>query len=394
MKIFRESVPTLFLLGSFALASLSVGCSCNDDEKQKEKASARASVVPALPENIDEAFLKALTDASSDCKPAKGKKRINCNGGEKNAIVLSFNKGERKRATSLPTLTLALEDKDDKIQALSAGVLYASFRVGLGGAEEAKSLTKKEAQKLLEAALALPSTTSMQAIPAATHAMVLTDQAELLHKALESGVSTQVRTMSYRYLMVYGRLDAFEKVKELSRGPGAAIVLSAIESPRNMKNWSEAEQEAICPWAVSFLTDERSPVAGNATAALSKCAGEHLDTLLASVEKTLKEKKFSFIHSTALRDVCGSALKRSPAGASEEQCAQVRKLQEEAAKSVDVHARVRAMTLSALAYAWPDEQSLDLAQSLSSSEEPSVARAAAQAVERLTPRLQGSKPGP
>ncbi len=213
----------------------------------------------------------------------------------------------------------------------------------------------------------------MQAIPAAVHGVTLSGQTHLIHEKLTNDVPIQVRTMAYRYLMVYGRLEAFERIKELSSDPGMAVVLSSVESPRHMEDWTANEQEAICPWAVTFLEDDRAPVAGNAMAVLSNCAGEQLDALLERIDQTLEDEQFSFIHSTALRETCERKGKSKERDATARQCKHVRKLQERASLASEVQPRVRAMSLSNVAYTWPDKESLKLAK-----------------VARLEPQLESS----
>lgn len=369
--------------GCVALCLLLLGCTCSRKEEQPEKPAPAAPKKPELPADVDEDLLSALKEAAKTCTVATARQRITCNGGDKNALVLSFNKGERDRKKALPTFVHALQSKDEKLQALAAVVLYASFRTGLGPEAKKGTVKPATASALLDAALALPDSMAMQVIPAATHASTLAGKTDELTKALTQDVSIQVRTMAYRYLMVYGRLKAFETIRQLGSDPGAAVVLAAIESPRNMRDWTVEEQEAICPWAAGFLEDSRAPVAGNAMAVVSNCTGKELDQLLDRMDKTLKDKQFSFIHATALRDVCGSARERRESGATDEQCERVRRVQEKVVKDDDIQGRVRAMCLSSLAYTWPDEKSLKIARSLDGSDEADLARTAGQVVTRL-----------
>lgn len=366
-----------------AIVAFVTGCSCEREKKEEVKEAPATPQEPAIPADVDQELFKLLEQAAVDCKVADARQRITCNGGEKNALALSFNKGERDRIAALPTLVYALKSEDEKLRALSAAVLYASFRTGLGPQAKKGAVKSEAASDFLKVTLALSDPLAMQAIPAATHASMLAGNAKELIAALSPEVPVQVRTMAYRYLMVYGRLDAFETIRTLGSDPGAAVVLSAIESPRNMREWTSEEQEAVCPWAVGFLDDTRPPVVGNAMAVLSNCAGKELDELLERLEQTLKEKQFSFIHSTALRDVCGAARTRREKGATDEQCDKVRRLQEKALKDADVKGRVRAMCLSSLAYNWPDEKTLAVARALKKDSDADVERTANQVITRL-----------
>ncbi len=380
----RPGGRRLIGLALYLLTALLVcGCTCQREENEQTPNAPTAPKKPELPENVDKALLEELRSASAGCERSQARQRTTCSGGEKNALVLSFNKGERERLSALPTLVFALDSKDEKLQALAAAVLYASYRTSLGPGAGQEKVDPEMAKSLLERTMSLPEPLAVQVIPAATHVATLAGQTKELATALKEDVSVQLRTMAYRYLMVYGRLEAFQTIRELGANAGTAVVLAAIESPRNMRDWTTAEQESICPWAVQFLEDSRSPVAGNAMAVVSNCTGKELDRLLERIERTLKDKQFSFIHSTALRDVCGPASKRRERAATEAQCSTVRRLQEKAARSSDVKGRVRAMVLSSLASAWPDAKTLALARSLEKESDIDVGRTAGQIVTRL-----------
>lgn len=384
----RAIISKTLILSAILLGLTSTGCKCGRDEEKAPEKPQPAATKPALPPNVDASLLEALKRAALGCKTTEGQARIDCQGGEKNALVLSFNKEERKRIPSLPTFAYALTLPDDKLKALSAAVLYASFRTTLGSEAKEGAVSNQLAQDLLNATLALPDSAAMQAIPAATHAILLSKQNQLLYDALEKDVAIQVKTMAYRYMMVYGRLPTFEKIREFGKDPGAAVVLAAIESPRNMPNWTKEEQEAICPWARTLLDDARPPVAGNAAAVLANCAGEDLDALLDRAAKSLKENQFSYLHATALRDICGEARKTRSAAANDSQCERVRQIQADAARDPDLEGRVRAMALSTMAHTWPDAQSHDVAKKLVKDKSPELARSAQQIVTRLSKQIE------
>lgn len=394
MKRARFLSSQLLLLTALSSIAFATGCTCDRADKPKEEPAKVEPQAPQLPPDVDEALLKELEKAATGCESVEGQARINCQGGDKNAIILSFNKGERKRIASLPTFVHALTSADKKLNALAASVLYASFRTGLDADAKKESVSKKLAQELIEASMKLPDPAAMQAIPVATHVAMLSGQSQLLYDALEKDVAIQVKTMSYRYMMVYGRLPAFEKIRELSKDPGAAVVLAAIESPRNMADWTKEEQSVICPWAEKMLDDTRPPVAGNAAAVLGNCAGAELDTMLDKLEQVLKDNQFSFLHATALRDICGEARKQRAEAASDEQCEKVRKLQELAVRDEDIEGRVRAMALSTMAFTWPDERSHKLAKTFAEAKDQDVARTAQQIVTRLAPQLDAAKKSP
>lgn len=375
----RSVVVSLCL--SITMGCLALGCTCSADKPPPPPPETPAPSVPSLPPGVDRALLSELEAAAAECEAKEA--RVTCAGGKKSALVLAFNRGTRDRAGAIATFAYALGKKEPRLTALCSSVLYAAFRTGFGRDVSKLRVAEEDARSLLDSALSLEPTTAMQAIPAAVHAMNLSGQYAELDKRLTSQIPVQVVTMAHRYLMVYGRLQAFARVQEASRAPGTALVLSAIESPRNMTDWSDEERAAICPWAETFLEDERPAVVGNSLAVLSHCRGETLDVLLTRIEKTLRDKQFSFIHSTALRDACGPDAEQTATPAAPAQCGKVRELQERAARSKDIEPRVRAMTLANCAYDHPDKKSLALAKGLADDPAPEVSRAAEQVLRRL-----------
>ncbi len=386
----HKGVNRIWLAAGVVALLFAGGCKCADDDPKPEAASTPAQPEqPALPAGVDSGLLDALKQASASCEVIEGQARINCQGGEKNALVLSFNRAERKRIPALPTFAHALASDDKKLSALAASVLYAAFRTGMDHDAKPGDVAPEVAERMLQATLALPDGAAMQAIPATTHALYLSGRGEQLEQALDGDVAMQIKTMSYRYMMVYGRLAAFETIQRLSSDPGAAVVLAAIESPRNMKNWTAEEQAAICPWAEGFLKDERATVTGNAAGVLSHCTGAHLDQLLSSIERLVQDHQFTFTHATALRDVCAkkAANAEDAARATEKQCEKVRTLQEKAIKDGKLAPRVRSMTLSTMAYNWPDRRSYDFARTLRQGEPDEVVRTAQQIEQRLAAKI-------
>lgn len=381
-----HNLPILLALAG--ALGLSYGCGKKEAQKTAPPPSASsASTSPRIPANVDGELLAALTEAAKGCNETPGQSRLDCSSAEKNALVASFNRGERSRVKALPTFTYVLSATDPRLRGLGAAVLYGAFRVNLGTDAKPGSVAAKDASALMKAALGLPDAIAMQAAPAVTHAMMLSGQAPALFAALKPETSLQVRSMAFRFLMVYGRLAAFDKVKQLAKDPEAAIALAALESPKNMQDWTAEEQQAICPWAESFLDDPRSPVVGNAIALLSNCGGAQLDLLLNRVDRSIGEKQYSFVHASALREMCRESRTRGGRGASEAQCTRARALEEKAVQNTQLPARVRALTLNGLGSRWPDAKTAKLVKKLKLDAAPEVK----QAAEKLETRLEQRK---
>ena len=370
------------LLGLLCL--FTVACGKNDSKQVGSAPSASAKPAPpAVPANVDLKLVELLEAASKSCEETPVQGRPNCNSPEKNALVAAFNRGERDRVKALPTFAHVFSSSNEQLQGLAAGILYAAFRVNLGQEAKPGSLSPQDARALMDAVMPLPEAIAMPAMPAVTHAMMLTKQGPKLFEALNKDKALQVRSMAYRFLMVYGRLAAFDQVKALAKDPESAIVLAALESPRNMQHWSSEEQGTLCPWAETFLGDARPPVAGAALALLSSCTGPQLDRLLELTEKAVADKRYSFVHATALREMCREDRLWTGRGASEEQCKRARVVGEKVVQST-LPPRVRALALNGLGSRWPDKQTLKLVKQLKRDAAPEVKLAA----ERLETRIE------
>lgn len=367
---------------------LAPACGKKDDKQATPQPSASTKPVPAVAANVDVELLEELKAASKSCEATGKQARPNCSSPEKNELVSAFNRGRRSRVKALPTFAHALASADANLQGLAAGVLYAAFRVNLGPEAKPGSVAPDEARALMTAALALPEAISMPAMPAVAHAMMLTKQGPALFAALTPVKALQVRSMAYRFVMVYGRLAAFDTIKALAKDSETAIVLAALESPRNMQTWSAEEQAVLCPWAESFADDPRSPVAGNAMALLSNCSGAQLDGLLDRIEKSVADKHYSFVHATALREMCREGRLPPERGATEEQCKRARALSEKVVKNTQVPARVRALTLNGLGGRWPDKQTQKLVKQLKLDAAPEVKLAAERLERRVEEQLK------
>ncbi len=233
----------------------------------------------------------------------------------------------------------------------------------------------------------LPKAQARQVAPATVHAAMVAGEEKALYEALDKDAT--LAAAGYRYVMVHGRLNAFEKVKALAKDKRAGVHLAALEAPRNMQNWSPKDRASICPWARELLRDERPMVSFKGAALLSRCSGEYVDALLADGEAALESGSFSRAKLAAHRDVC-SAMRRRQGGATDAQCQRNRKLLTEAARNQDLDPRTRSLALTAIAYQWPDRESLALAKELSADKARDLASTSQQTIQRLETRGQPS----
>ncbi len=383
---------SILRLAGRVLAVSALACACKPKQQAPNGApSASSAKVSAPPPGVDAALLSKLNEISKGCKVDVSEGSVNCPEGEHRTLVSEFISNTRSRPAAVATLSYALRDETPGMRAVAANVLYSAFRSPWGPDLHRGAVSDADAAALLAATMALPKTQARQAIPAAVHAAMLSNQASALYAALDKANESQLRVIASRYLMTHGRLEAFPKVQELSRDSNAAVVLAALESPENMYNWTTAEQETICPWARELLNDSRPPVAAKAMGLLGNCSGSFVDKLLESGEAALKAGDFSTPQLAAFRDLCSPARRGQPNGPSEAQCQRSRKLLEKVVDSKTLPEQVRSNALISLAYQWADEETLKFAQSQSKSSNRSLAEHAQRTVERLTQRLHPPK---
>lgn len=220
---------------------------------------------------------------------------------------------------------------------------------------------------------------------------MLAGKSQLLYDHLDKAQDSELRLIGTRYLLTHGRLGAFARVQALAKDPSSPVALAALESPRNMFSWTPAEQAALCPWAASFLEDQRPAMAAKAATVLSNCSGEWVDRLLDVGEKAVTAKSFNAMQLTAFRELCAPHRTQQSGGPTVEQCKRSRALLEKAIESAGVDEQTRSSALTTVAYQWADADTLKLARKLSKSKEPTLAEVARRTASTLEQRGVGSK---
>jgi hypothetical protein len=384
-----RSVSVLSWAGNF-LAICAVLCSCGRKPMQKTAPSAVSSV-QRMPAGVDSELLGKFAEISKACKVNSDEGSLNCKHGEQRTLAGEFISNTRPRTKAIATFAYTLKNEAPDLRAVAANILNSAFRTSWGPSLARGAVSDADADALLAATLSLPKALARQAMPAAVHASMLSNRADLLYSMLEKSDELQLRVIAYRYLMTHARLDAFKKVQELARDPNSAIVLAALESPENMSNWTPPEQEAICPWAAGLSSDQRPAINAKAMALLGNCSGQFVDKLLDDGDAAVKSGTLSIAQLAAFRGLCSPARRAQPNGPSEAQCQRNRKLLETFISSKASAEQARSTALNSLAYQWPDEQTLKFAQEQTKNADKSLAENAQRTVERLTQRLHAAK---
>jgi hypothetical protein len=380
------------LFGLFIASCLTaLGCGKRGEPKADPPVASAARA--PVDSRIDSGLIDVLKQMARDCEVNVQDANVLCHHDEDQKLVSEFVADQRSQIWALPTMTAALKDADPKLQTVAADVLYLAFRVKLGRDARPGSVSADDARSLVDTVVALPKPQSRQAIATAVHASMLARQGQQLYHTLDEPKNQPLATIGYRHLMTYGRLDAFEKVKQLSRDSNTALVLAALNNPENMLDWTDGERAQICPWSQDFLGNAHPAIAAKAGSILAHCGGEYVDALLSKMDRSHKgDAPLTRTDIASMRDLCTLALRGKPGGPSELQCTRDRKLLDRALESTDVEAAGRGQALEALAYDWPDEHSLKLARQYESNKDAVVADFARQTAERLSRRME--KPAP
>lgn len=386
--MFRNKYATC-LVALLSCGALLSGCS----KKKSSEEHAPAAAASAKPSGADSLMVQ-IQELAKTCDVVEASSGLKCKGGEQRKLVSQFAR-EKSRAGSLGTIAQALRDRDPKVQTVAANLLHLGFRSSLGSEAKQGDVSADVTKGLIDAVAELPKAQASQALPATVHAAMLSGQQDALYKMLEKRSQDRLATVAYRYLMTHGRMDAFPKIKEIVAGDQLDLALAAAASPNSMRDWSADEEKQICEWANELLGDERVGIATRAAALLGHCSGPYVDTLLGKGEELLKAGKLSQAQITPFRDVCSAARRRAKPGeepkVSDEQCARNRKFLEKVLSTSGVDPRTKAMVLSALAYQWPDEDTLKLMKKYENDPDKDLAKRANDMVRRLD-RKNSQKP--
>lgn len=359
---------------------------CSKDEAPAPPTTKSAAQAPSW--KVDQQLTAQLEHIAATCDvdPASGV--VTCKDGEDRRLTSEFISNRRSKASSLDTFAATLESKDPKKVAVAASLLFNAMRANLGAQVTQGSVTREQARGLVDRLEDLPKAQARQVAPAAVHAAVLAGDEAHLYEVLDSDSS--LAAAAYRYLMVHGRLGSFAKIQEIAKSAHAALVLAALESPRNMQAWSAKDRASICPWAEMLLADKRPMVASRAAGLLARCSGSSVDLLLEDGETSVEAGTFTLSKLAAHRDVCSTSRRRR-GEVTDAQCARNRALLTSVVKDPKADARTRAQALTAIAYQWPDDESAQLSASLEKSQARELTSVAAKTSERLKRRLTASK---
>ncbi len=384
------------LLGVMLVAGASlIGApACQNNKKKTAAPAASVSAKPALPPNVDVTLLKQMMNITQSCKIDSAAANVTCPQGENRQLISEFVADQRSRPAAIATLAHALADANPALQTVAANLLNGGFRSPWGADLRIGAVTAADAKSLLTTTLKLPKPLARQALPGAVNAAELAGLGKDVYAALDAADQSELRPLGYRHVMTHGRLAAFEKIRQLAKETNSAVAFAALEAPRNMYGWTDAEKSAICPWAAELLNDPRPNVATRAAGLLSSCSGDFVDQLLDRGEKAVKSGQINAGELGPFRDLCSAANAKQPGVASDKQCDRNRALLSDVVAGKKLDSQTRSMALVSLAYQWPDDKTLKLARTLEKDSDKSLAEHANRTVKRLEQRQATEKKKP
>ncbi len=242
--------------------------------------------------------------------------------------------------------------------------------------------TKPVANAFLDA-LAKDDSYAVRLATPATNLAMLAGVKDRLIKVTDGLANTPARNNSYRAFMEFGRLDGFDKLKEVAKNKDFTV--AALAAPRNMYEWTGPEKAAICPWAKSFLGEAALPVAAEAGYDVIKCKGEYVDALLDEGEKRLKNKQFDEPFAMVFREVCFEFISGVTGQAGRDpQCKRNYEFLEKVTNDESVKPEVRGRSLWNIYYQRRDKESLALMRKYEKHKNPEISKRAKEAIQSLT----------
>lgn len=378
------------LLCSISLvATIGLSAACDKKKGDGEKAAAgqgaaAKKATPAAPaEKPDPAIFSAFEAVSSKCEVDLRYSSIKKCPAEEDKQLGKLLKADPAKA--LKTLSLLMEKGDKKARSLGCGLFYTHLKGAMAPiSKNPASLSVATAKRLIKV---LESTTEYPAFYCArtvVHAASIKGLQDDLYPVLEKHAIKPVRTGDgYPYLMTYGRMKAFPKIKEIAKGDKPLMIRAALRAPRNMYRATDAEKAEYCAWGKSFLTHEDIFVVQEAGRLMVRCKGEYIDALMAEAEKRLAAKEFKRPLLFVLRNICFSFIGNKGAG-TEKQCEANFAFLKKVADDKSVEASVRGLSLWSIYYQRRDAKSLKLMRKYKSHKVKEIKKYANDAIKSLT----------
>lgn len=305
-----------------------------------------------------------------------------------------------KRFDSFETLvSLFVGDNEDKSR-LAGWALNTYTRSYIHDADKDKSKVRPEVVAALTAKITtLDPSQSYRAQNAMALVVMLngilgkSDVAIATIKHFDPAKDMRTRwahTSGLPHVMTYGRMAAFDFVKEQAENSESTVMSGAFSAPRSMSSWTEEEEKTICTWAESKLGEEAKK--GHPAYILLNCKREkdkYRPMIVDEAKKRAAAGKLDTHMTQALRDVCYTMPSKERDG--DAQCARVKTLLTLVLKDQKADAFVRTTALSSLSWVWPTPEHLKLAKEYMKHPDKKISKSAELTAKTLEKRLETMK---
>ncbi|MCP4131790.1 MAG: hypothetical protein GY754_12495 [bacterium] len=282
----------------------------------------------------DQELMGAIQDAASKCTiDLKYAFVKDCEEIKKVAELIK----KKTVPASVATVSVALNDKDEKVRAVACKLLYREIKDRMHEIEKKPELVSDAvAENLITGVSKIKTYIAFYAAASVTHISMIKGKQKKLYTMLEKHPIVQVRYEAYENLMKFGRLKAFNKIQELADKKYADKWLGSyiMKAPIRMYKYTDEEKKAVGDWALKYLENENPLIAVQAASALNRCGGKYIDAVLDACDKLAKENKLTPPFSQVLTNnsiSCKSFFGSKPSG-TEEQCKRLEELKKKIKK--------------------------------------------------------------
>ena len=200
----------------------------------------------------------------------------------------------KKMPEAIATVSAALNDRNEKVKVVACQLLYREVKDNITKVKaKPEVLTDPVVDGLIKGTGALKSYVAMYATASTVHAAMIKGKQNELYAMLEAHPEKAVRMEGYVNLMTFGRMKAFEKIKELAKSSDKNILYASLNAPRGMYEITDEESKAVCDWALPFLSSDDMQTAYQAAAILTRYKGKYIDAVLEKAEKLAAEGKLT-----------------------------------------------------------------------------------------------------
>jgi hypothetical protein len=374
-------------LRGFGGAVLLVACSRAPAPSAEQSASsAQTATVSAEPVDPTTAQLRAIVEG---CQVDVKQGVISaCKADERQLLVRQINSGVIDRLAALNVLVGALEGNDPPLQAAAAKILEGTYRSSLGKLGRPGQIPPELSKRLLTAVLKLEGAKATQAVPAAVHAAIVTEQSAMLLKALEEHPNTDVRAAAYVHLLRYGGVQLLPEIERLAQAENPQVAAAAVEALRRMPNQTPTDQTRVCELAQSLAKDKRAPVVAKAVTILATCKGTYLDAAVAVIHSWARSGQLTNTLVRSLDQTCVE--RKGERYGTSAQCARLRAELEQIAKDKKQDLAARSIALLSIGLQFPDARTRALCKKFTQDPSPRLAAAAERVLTGLDERTPAS----